>query len=87
VALDEPVVRLEAARVIERVRALGNHVPASPLEPRRAALPRLFQSSQPSGSLLPPDVTPPPVGAPRLLQWLDDWRVAGTAMADHLYYV
>ena len=72
VALDEPVVRLEASRIIERVRSLGNHVPAliwnrvreapAPL-PVEPTVPQFVAAAVPS-----------PIGPARLLEWLDDWR-------------
>ena len=71
VALDEPVVRLEASRIIDRVRSLGNHVPALVWN-------RVRQTPVP----LPVDPTirqfvaaavPSPIGAARLLEWHDGW--------------
>jgi arsenite-transporting ATPase len=74
VALDEPIVRLEAARVIERVRALGNSVPGV-LWNRARGVPMPLPVEPPVRQFVAADVTPPPVGAVSLLHWLDDWRV------------
>ena len=74
VALDEPIVRLEAARVIERVRALGDSVPGV-LWNRARGAPLPLPVEPPVRQFVAADVTPPPVGAVSLLHWLDDWRV------------
>jgi hypothetical protein len=67
-------VRLEATRLIHRVRSLGNHVPAvvwnrvrTPPTPLPADLAvRQFVAAA---------RVPPPVGPARLLEWYDEWRV------------
>lgn len=74
VTLDEPIVRLEAARVIERVRALGDSVPGV-LWNRARGAPLPLPVEPPVRQFVAADVTPPPVGAVPLLHWLDDWRV------------
>jgi hypothetical protein len=76
VALDEPVVRLEAVRVIDHVRALGNHVPAI-LWNRAERVPAPLPVEPSVRQFVAADVMPPPVGAPRLLGWLEDWRSLG----------
>jgi len=76
VALDEPVVRLEAVRVIDRVRALGNHVPAI-LWNRAEGVPAPLPVEPSVRQFVAADLMPPPVGAPRLLQWFEDWRSLG----------
>jgi arsenite/tail-anchored protein-transporting ATPase len=73
VALDEPIVRLESARVVDRVRALGNHVPAIVWNRvTRAPLPLPVEGTL--GQFVAPEVAPPPLGPAGLLDWLDGWR-------------
>ena len=72
VALDEPVVRLEAARLIDRVRALGNHVPALIWNRVRAA-PEALPADLAVRQFVAAAVAPSPVGAARLLEWFDGW--------------
>jgi len=72
VALDEPVVRLEASRIIERVRSLGNHVPAliwNRVREAPAPLP-----VEPTVRQFVAAAVPSPIGAARLLDWHDGWR-------------
>jgi arsenite-transporting ATPase len=76
VALDEPVVRLEAARVIDRVRALGNNVPGVIWNRARGA-PGPLPAEPPVRQFVAADVDPPPVGTARLLRWLEEWRSLG----------
>jgi arsenite-transporting ATPase len=73
VALDEPIVRREAARVIDRVRALGNHVPGV-IWNRARGVPVPLPVQPSVRQFFAADVTPPPVGCARLLRWLEDWR-------------
>jgi arsenite-transporting ATPase len=76
VALDEPVVRLEAVRVIDRVRVLGNHVPAV-IWNRAVTVPDPLPVEPPVRQFVAADVAPPPVGTARLLRWLEGWRILG----------
>jgi anion-transporting ArsA/GET3 family ATPase len=72
VTLDEPVVRLEAARLIQRVRSLGNHVPAvvwNRVRTPPAPLPADLAVRQFVAAALAPS----PVGPARLLDWYDEW--------------
>jgi arsenite-transporting ATPase len=73
VTLDEPIVRLESERVVRRIRALGNHVPAV-LWNRARRVPRPLPADPPVGQFVASDVVPPPVGAARLLAWFEGWR-------------
>jgi arsenite-transporting ATPase len=73
VALDEPVVRLESSRVIERVRSLGNHVPAVIWNRVREA-PKPLPVDPAVRQFVAAAVVPSPVGAARLLDWYDSWR-------------
>jgi hypothetical protein len=73
VALDEPVVRLEAARVITRVRSIGNNVPAM-IWNRVREVPAPLPAEPPVRQVVAAAVDPPPVGVERLLAWYDDWR-------------
>ena len=73
VALDEPIVRLEAIRVIDRVRGLGNPVPAV-IWNRARGVPVPLPVEPPVRQFVAADVTPSPVGTAQLLRWLDDWR-------------
>ena len=72
VALDEPVVRLEACRIIDRVRSLGNHVPALVWNRVREAPAPL--PVEPTVRQFVAAAVPSPIGPARLLEWLDDWR-------------
>jgi len=72
VALDEPVVRLEASRIIERVRSLGNHVPA--LVWNRARQAPVPLPVEPTVRQFVAAAVPSPIGAERLLEWHDGWR-------------
>jgi arsenite/tail-anchored protein-transporting ATPase len=74
VALEEPVVRLEASRIVDRVRALGAAVPALVWN-RVSALPRPLPVEPPVRQFVAAAATPPPVGARRLLAWYDEWGV------------
>ena len=74
VALDEPVVRTAAGHIVEQVRALGNHVPALVWN-RVTAVPRPLALETSVRQVIAPESTPPPVGAARLLAWLDTWRM------------
>ena len=73
VALDEPIVRLETSRVIERVRALGHFVPGVVWN-RTARPPAPLPATPPVRQFVAPDVSPPPIGVARLKEWFDDWR-------------
>ena len=76
VALDEPIVRLETSRVVERVRALGNHVPAIVWNRvHRAPVP--LPVEPPVRQFVAAEASPPPVGPARLLRWLEEWRALG----------
>jgi hypothetical protein len=72
VALDEPVVRLETSRVIDRVRALGNGVPGV-LWNRAVNRPRPLPVEPPVRQFVAAMASPAPVGAARLLSWYDEW--------------
>jgi arsenite-transporting ATPase len=72
VALDEPVVRLEAARLIDRVRALGNHVPGLVWN-RVSATPDPLPADLAVRQFLAAAAAPSPVGTERLLDWFDGW--------------
>ena len=72
VALDEPVVRLEASRIIARVRSLGNHVPAVVWNRvRQAPVPLPVE---PTVRQFVASAVPSPIGVARLLEWHDAWR-------------
>jgi len=72
VALDEPVVRLEASRIIGRVRSLGNHVPAVVWNRvRQAPVPLPVE---PTVRQFVASAVPSPIGVARLLEWHDGWR-------------
>jgi len=72
VALDEPVVRLEAPRLIERVRSLGNHVPGL-IWNRVRSTPEPLPVDPAVRQFVAAAVAPSPVGAARLLEWYDSW--------------
>jgi arsenite-transporting ATPase len=72
VALDEPVVRVEAARVVDRVRALGNTVPAIVWN-RVRNTPQPLPVEPPVRQFVAAATTPPPMGVHRLLAWYDEW--------------
>ena len=72
VALDEPVVRLQASRLIDRVRALGNHVPGL-IWNRVRAIPEPLPADLAVRQFVAAAVAPSPVGAERLLDWFDGW--------------
>jgi arsenite-transporting ATPase len=74
VALDEPVVRLETHRVVDRVRALGNHVPAI-IWNRARRPPDPLPVHPPVRQFVASELAPPPVGPARLLAWFEEWRV------------
>ena len=76
VALDEPIVRLETSRVIDRVRALHNAVPAVIWNRVRDA-PDPLPVEPPVRQFVAAELDDPPVGVSRLLEWLDDWRALG----------
>jgi arsenite-transporting ATPase len=73
VALDEPVVRTETTRVIQRVRSLGNHVPGL-LWNRVRETPVPLPVEPTVRQFVAAAVIPSPVGAARLLEWHDGWR-------------
>lgn len=73
VSLDEPIVRLETERVVHRVRSLGNHVPAI-IWNRARHVPSPLPVEPPVGQFVAAEVSPPPVGPARLVQWLEEWR-------------
>jgi hypothetical protein len=72
VALDEHVVRLEASRIIERVRSLGNHVPALIWNRVREAPVPL--PVEPTIRQFVAAAVPSPIGPARLLEWHDGWK-------------
>jgi len=74
VSLDEAIVRRESARVVDRVGALGNNVPAI-IWNRADHVPAPLPVSAPVRQFVAPEVAPPPVGPTRLLEWLDGWTV------------
>jgi arsenite-transporting ATPase len=76
VSLDEPIVRLETSRVIDRVRSLGNSVPALIWNRARHA-PEPLPVEPPVRQFVAADLDHPPVGVSPLLEWLDDWRSLG----------
>jgi len=73
VALDEPVVRLETPRVIQRVRSLGDHVPAL-IWNRVREIPAPLPVEPPVRQFVAAAVAPSLVGAARLIEWHDGWR-------------
>ncbi|HUQ82608.1 MAG TPA: ArsA family ATPase [Gemmatimonadaceae bacterium] len=73
VALDEPIVRRETSRVVERVRALGDHVPAI-IWNRAREVPAPLPVELPVRQFVAAEVSPPPVGAARLVRWLEEWK-------------
>lgn len=73
VVLDEPIVRVEGSRIVDRVRALGRHVPAV-IWNRASVVPEPLPVEPHVRQFVAAEVMPPPVGAPRLLRWFDDWR-------------
>ena len=72
VALDEPVVRLEASRIIERIRSLGNHVPA--LVWNRVRETPVPLPVEPTVRQFVAAAVPSPIGVTRLLEWHDGWK-------------
>ena len=76
VALDEPIVRLETGRVVELVRALGNHVPAIVWN-RAHGTPVPLPAEPAVHQFVAVEASPPPVGPARLLRWLEGWRALG----------
>jgi arsenite-transporting ATPase len=72
VALDEPVIRREASRIIRRVRSLGNHVPALVWNRVREAPAPL--PVEPTVRQFVAAAVPSLIGAVRLLEWYDGWR-------------
>ena len=76
VALNEPIVRLETSRVIERVRSLRNSVPAL-IWNRARQVPEPLPVAPPVRQFVAAELDDPPVGVSRLLDWLDDWRALG----------
>ena len=76
VALDEPIVRLETGRVVELVRALGNHVPAIVWN-RAHGTPVPLPVEPAVHQFVAAEASPPPVGPARLLRWLEGWRALG----------
>jgi hypothetical protein len=72
VALYEPVVRLQAAHLIKRVRALDDHVPAL-IWNRVHAAPVPLPADRAVRQFVAAAVAPSPVGAERLLDWFDGW--------------
>jgi arsenite-transporting ATPase len=76
VVLDEPIVRVEGSRIVDRVRALGSHVPAV-IWNRASVAPEPLPVEPRVRQFVAAVVMPPPVGAPRLLVWFDDWRDLG----------
>jgi arsenite-transporting ATPase len=73
VVLDEPIVRVEGSRIVDRVRALGRHVPAV-IWNRASTVPEPLPVEPNVRQFVAAEVMPPPVGAARLLRWFDDWR-------------
>lgn len=73
VALDEPVVRNESLKVIDRVRGLGFDVPAV-IWNRATATVHPLPVEPPVRQFVAAAVAPRAIGAPQLLRWYDDWR-------------
>jgi arsenite-transporting ATPase len=73
VALDEPIVRLETSRVVDRVQSLGNAVPAI-LWNRARHTPAPLPVEPSVRQFVAAELDDPPVGVSRLLEWFDDWR-------------
>ena len=73
VALDEPVVRAETARLAAAVRARGIDV-AAVLWNRVHSPPSPLPASVADRQFLAGDVTPPPIGATALREWSASWR-------------
>ncbi|HEX5071926.1 MAG TPA: hypothetical protein VFW03_01900, partial [Gemmatimonadaceae bacterium] len=65
-------VRREASRIVERVRSLGNHVPALIWNRVREAPVPL--PVEPNVRQFVAAAVPSPIGAARLLKWHDGWR-------------
>ena len=73
VALDEPVVRAETARLAAAVRARGIAVSAV-LWNRVHSAPSPLPASVADRQFCAEDVTPPPIGAPALREWSGSWH-------------
>ena len=76
VALDEPIVRLETLRVIERVRSLGISVPAV-LWNRTVRAADPLPVEPPVRQFVAAELDDPPIGVTRLLEWHHNWRALG----------
>ena len=73
VALDEPVVRAETARLAAAVRARGITVSAV-LWNRVHSPPSPLPASVADRQFCAGNVTPPPIGAPALREWSESWH-------------
>jgi hypothetical protein len=73
VALDEPVVRAETARLAAAVRTRGIDVGAV-LWNRVDRLPSPLPASVADRQFLAGEMTPPPIGATALREWSASWR-------------
>jgi hypothetical protein len=74
VTIDEPVVRVEALRIVDRLRSRGNSVPAV-LWNRVEVIPTPLPAEPSVRQFVAAAATPPPVGAARLFAWYDEWGV------------
>ena len=73
VALDEPLVRGETARLVSRVRALGVHV-SGVLWNRVVAPPRPLEGTGAPPQFAAPALDPPPRGVEALRRWYATWE-------------
>jgi arsenite-transporting ATPase len=73
VALDEPVVRAETARLAAAVRERGIAVSAVVWN-RAQSAPSPLPASVADRQFCAGDVTPPPIGAPALREWSGSWH-------------
>lgn len=75
VALDEPLVRTETARLSSAVQERGIDVSAV-IWNRVKDLARPLPATVPARQFLAEDVEPPPIGTAALREWSQSWRVA-----------
>ncbi len=73
VALDEPLVRGESARLVSRVRSLGVHV-TGVLWNRVGASPRPLEGTGAPPQFAAPALEPPPRGVEALRRWYATWE-------------
>jgi arsenite-transporting ATPase len=74
VALDEPLVRAETARLISAARGEGVAVRGVLWNRVAAARPEPLPVAPPPPQFVAPAATPPPVGAEALRAWCGQWR-------------